>query len=121
MGYAPETPTTAAVDLRGRGNVDGLAWNVVASLMNIRPGRSLGVNYGRTEAGWLLSPQYRRGEELFEVRFLWRKSGRLTIEARARVRRDLHQTRIALQKADEFDGFVRFTWQFRLREPPEVS
>ena len=63
VGYAPETPTAKAVDLDQAGDVSGLAWNVVASLMNIRPGHSLGLNYGRIDAGWLLSPQFQENEE----------------------------------------------------------
>ena len=68
LGYAPETPTAQAVDLDEAGDAEGLAWNLVASLMNLRPDHSLGLNYGRTDAGWLLSPQYRENEELLEVR-----------------------------------------------------
>ena len=94
--------------------MEGLAWNVVASLMEIRPGHSLGLNYGRTDAGWLLSPQYRENEELLEVRYLWKKSSRLTIEVRARLRKELDRLNTAVRKREEIDGFVRLTWRFRL-------
>ena len=120
LGYAPETPTGAAVDLDEAGDVEGLAWNVVASLMEFRPGHSLGLNYGRTEAGWLLSPQYRENEELLEVRYLWKKTTRLTIEARARLREDLDRLTTAVRKREELDGFVRLTWRFRLAKTEDA-
>jgi hypothetical protein len=112
LGYAPETPTAEAMNLAGAGEVDGLAWNVVASLMDVRPGHSVGLNYGRTEAGWLLSPQYRENEELLEVRYIWRKSDRLTLEARARLREELDRLETAARKREQLDGFVRLTWRF---------
>jgi hypothetical protein len=114
LGYAPETPTGEAVDLDEAGEVDGLAWNVMASLMEFRPGHSLGLNYGRTDAGWLLSPQYRDNEELLEFRYFWEQSSRLTIEARARLREDLDRLNTAVRKREELDGFVRLTWRFGL-------
>jgi hypothetical protein len=117
LGYAPETPTGAAADLDEAGDVDGLAWNVVASLMDIRPGHSLGLNYGRTDAGWLLSPQYRANEQLIEVRHLWKKSKRLTIEVRVRRREELDRLNTAARKRDELDGFVRLTWRFGVGDP----
>jgi hypothetical protein len=121
LGYAPETPTAGAVDLEEAGDVAGLAWNVVASLMDVRPGHSFGLNYGRTDAGWLLSPQYRENEELLEVRYLWKKSGQLTIEARARLREELDRLNTAVRKREEIDGFVRLTWRFGLGKTQDSS
>jgi len=57
IGYAPETPTKAAVNLPGDGDVDGLAWAVTASVMDIWPSHSIGINYAKSDPGWLLSPQ----------------------------------------------------------------
>jgi len=112
IGYAPETPTKAAADLAGDGDVDGLAWAVTASLMDLWPSHSIGINYARTDPGWLLSPQYRDNEELFEIRYLWRKSDNLVIDARVRWREELEQELNQSQKLDEFDFFARFTLRF---------
>ena len=112
IGYAPETPTHAAVDLAGDGDVDGLAWAVTASIMDLWPSHSIGINYANTDAGWLLSPQYRDNEELFEIRYLWRKSDKLVIEARVRWREELERELNQSQKLDEFDFFARFTLGF---------
>ena len=111
-GYAPETPTGEAIELNETSDVGGVAWNIVVSLMDLRPDHSVGFNYGRTDAGWLLSPQYRANEELIEVRYLWKKSSRLTIEARLRVREELERLSTAGERGDETDGFVRLTWRF---------
>ena len=112
IGYAPETPTKAALDLAGDGDVDGFAWALTASVMDLWPSHSIGINYAKSDPGWLLSPQYRDNEELFEIRYLWRKSEHLVIDARVRWREELEQQLNRAQKRDEFDFFARFTFGF---------
>lgn len=110
IGYAPETPTPAGAGIDT--GVDGLAWNVVASFMDFRPRHNIGVNYARTGAGWLLSPQYRQNEELFEIRYQWRPRNFPAIDARIRWRQDIEQPIGTLQKREVLDAFLRLTWQF---------
>ena len=112
IGYAPETPTKSAVNLAGDGDVDGFALAVTASVMDLWPSHSIGINYARTDPGWLLSPQYRDNEELFEIRYLWRKSENLVIDTRVRWREELDQQVTQSQKLDEFDFFARLTYRF---------
>ncbi len=112
VGYAPETPTRSAVGLEGDGDVDGFAWNIAASLMDIWPNHNIGFNYGSTDAGWLLSPQYRDNEELYEIRYQWRKRNNLALELRVRYRDELEQLEGETQKRDEVDFFARFTLGF---------
>lgn len=112
IGYAPETPSRAAVNLAGDGDADGLAWAVTASIMELWPKHSIGINYGRAGAGWLLSPQYRDNEQLAEIRYMWRKRSGLAIEARLRWREELEQQVIQMQPRDEIDFFARFTLGF---------
>ena len=114
LGYAPETQTRAAAGLAGDGDVDGLAWAVTASIMNFLPRQSIGINYARTDAGWLLSPQYGKNEELFEIRYLWRRSQRLAVDIRGRWRKNLKQV-LNLSNREEFDFYLRFTWGFNDR------
>jgi hypothetical protein len=114
VGYAPETQTRAAAGLAGDGDVDGWAWNVTASVMDFRPRHSIGINYGRTDPGWLLSPQFRDNEELFEIRYLWRKTQRFALDIRARRRKDIEQLLNADRRKEEFDVYVRFTWGFAI-------
>ncbi len=111
IGYAPETPTRAAVDLPGGGDTDGFAWAIYASIMDIWPNHSLGVNIGATDPGWLLSPQYRPNESLFEVRYLWRKRRNFALDFRIRYRDD-RETLADREKRDETDFFARFTIGF---------
>lgn len=112
IGYAPETPTRAAVNLPGEGDADGVAWGVYASLMDIWPDHSIGINYGRADAGWLISPQYRDNEELIEIRYLWRRTQKLALDFRLRGRRDLEVLAEETRKRDEIDFFARFTLGF---------
>lgn len=114
LGYAPETQTRAAAGLAGDGEVDGWAWNVTASFMDFLPRHSIGINYGRTDPGWLLSPQYGDNEELFEIRYLWRLNQRFALDIRARWRKDIEQLVTADRKMEDFDFFVRFTWGFEV-------
>lgn len=113
LGYAPNRPTRDAVNLAT--GVDGLAWNVVFSLMDVRPGHSIGINFGETGAAWFLSPQFRPNEEQYEVRYQWRppwaRRGAL-VEARFRWREDIEQQLGTVRKRDAFDAFFRITWQF---------
>jgi len=115
LGYAPETQTRAAAGLAGDGDVDGLAWYIVLSLMDFKPNHSIGVNYGQVDAGWLLSPQFRQNESLAEIRYQWRKNRQLAFDVRIRQRRELEQRALSDRKQDELDIFLRFTWGGTIR------
>ena len=112
IGFAPTTPTadTLRVD-----DTSGLAWNAVASLIDFQPNHSIGLNYGRTGAGWLLSPQYNPNEELIEVRYMWRPVGLPLFEARIRRRNEIQQLEGETHKRNGFDIYFRFTWEFSER------
>lgn len=110
LGYAPETQTLAAAKLAGEGDTDGLAWNVVLSLLEFVPNHSIGINYGEVGAGWLLSPQFRQNEALTEVRYQWRKTKSLALDFRIRKRKELEKLAFADRERAEIDYFIRFTW-----------
>ena len=121
VGYAPETPTAEAVRLSDSEDIAGLLWDVALSGLDFAPGHSIGVNYARTAPGWLLSPNFRPNEELFEVRYVWRARATLFLDARARWREDLEQLVETQQRRQVFDVFVRLTWQFTIRDYPDDS
>jgi hypothetical protein len=110
LGYAPERPTAAALELDTA--VDGLAWNVTASVMDIWPNHSIGINFGQTGAGWLLSPNFVENQEFFEVRYLLRSSKLPPLDLRFRWRQDIEQRINTVQKREVFDAFLRMTFQF---------
>jgi hypothetical protein len=112
IGYAPETPTAQAVNLEE--DADGLAWDVVVSIMDFRPDHSIGVNYAQTGGGWYLSPQFRPNEELLELRYQWRPARFPLLEIRIRRREDLEQETTAIRKRHEIDGYIRLTWEFNV-------
>ena len=99
----------------GEGEADGLAWNVVVSLMDFKPNHSVGVNHGPVGAGWLLSPQFRQNESLAEIRYQWRKSRQLAFDFRIRQRRELEQLALNAGRREETDIFLRLTWGKSIR------
>ena len=111
VGYAPTTPTRQAAKTGTSGDTDGLAWNVSASLMEFARGHSIGLLYGRTGAGWLLSPNYRANERQIELRWSWRPDSDLVVDARVRKRSELDRLMTASQRREELDVFVRVTWR----------
>ena len=116
VGYAPNTPTKAATGIVGTGDADGLAWNITASVMDFAPNHSIGINYAKTGAGWLVSPQYRNNERLFEIRYVWRPTGRLTLDVRGRWRDNLRERIIEDPNRHRFDFYARFTWTFHIKK-----
>ncbi len=115
-GYAPTTPSRATSGVTGDGEAGGLAWAVTVSLMDFQQGHSIGVNYARTEAGWLLSPQYGSNEELYEVRYVWKPTSRFTLDVRGRWRDELVPLLDPDPSRDRFDMYARFTWSFTIRD-----
>ena len=65
-----------------------------------------------TGAGWLLSPQFRPNEELFEIRYQWRSRVLPLFEWRIRWREDLVKSVDAQRKREVFDMYLRLTWEF---------
>jgi hypothetical protein len=110
IGYAPVTPT-----LDGEGDVDGLAWNITISVMDFIRHHSIGINYGRAGAGWLISPQFRQNEELAEIRYQWRRSNGLALDFRIRAREELEQPASGRGKFRDVDFLIRFSRGWALR------
>lgn len=116
LGYAPNTPSESAVSTGTRGDTDGLAWHLEASWMNVRPGHSIGINYGYTAPGWLLSPSYRPNEEAFTLRYHWRPQPRLQLEVQARWRDEIDQLAGAARKRQTYDYRIRLSWVLATRK-----
>lgn len=111
-GYAPETPTKAALGLPGGGDTDGWAFQSSVNLVDFTPGHSVGVVYGQVDGGWLLSPDFGTNQELLEARYQWRFAPNQSVEARLRGRSDLDQLAGAPDKREDTDWYVRYTASF---------
>jgi hypothetical protein len=116
LGYAPETPSKQALSTGTSADADGLAWHLEASWMNFQPGHSIGINYGYTDPGWLLSPSYRPNEETAAVRYQWRPQPRLQLELQARWREENEQLLNTQRKRETYDWRVRLTWALETRK-----
>jgi hypothetical protein len=114
VGYAPETPTAYGALLTGAEDVDGLAWNLVASIMDFAPENSIGFEYAQADPGWLLSPQFRPNEELIEIRHMWSPKKFPRIETRIRRRREMDQRAGTARRRTQWDFFIRATWRFTI-------
>ncbi len=102
VGHAPNTP----------GETGGNGWQVELDVEG--PGRtqSLGMVWGRAQAGWLVSSDFRNNDALGELRWLWRAHPKLSVDARWRWRREIEVPASALQARVDRDVYARMTWRF---------
>lgn len=110
-GYAPDTPSKAALNLPGSGDAGGLAFQTSVNLVGFAPGHGVGLVYGQAEGGWLLSPDFGSNQELLELRYQWRLASNQSVEARLRRREDL-DTQIGRVAREDTDWYVRYTVSF---------
>lgn len=112
VGHAPGTPRGSVVGTGDPARAGGTAWQVSANLENFAPGHGVGVVYGRAEAGWLLSPDFRNNDALAEIRWQWKIDANLSAEARYRWREELAVPAVAAQARVDRDVYARITWKF---------
>ncbi|MFA7523245.1 MAG: porin [Halothiobacillaceae bacterium] len=111
-GYAPNTPTEAAMNTGTSGDAGGLAGQVSFNFIDIVPRHSFALVYGQAQSGWLLSPDFRNNNSLIEGRYQWRISSSSSIEARLRERKDLDSIIGAQRDQTDRDVYVRYTHKF---------
>lgn len=112
VGYAFTTPENSAVKTPGSGDTGGLAFQTSVNLIDFVPSHSIGIVYGRVEGGWLLSPDFSNNQEMLEARYKWAIAKAHTFEARIRNRSDLEQRTGTVQKRDDVDYYLRYTFKF---------
>ena len=112
LGQAPNRPRAAAVGLDGRARVSGTAYQLGASLYDIRPDHHLGLVWGRAGAGWLISNDYRPNDELAELRYQRRFSPQLSMEIRYRWRRELETPADVQHRRRDRDVYLRLSARF---------
>lgn len=109
LGYAPDTPSNAAMNLPGTGDSDGKSWQVSLNVLDVAPGHSVGVVYGEVDAGWLLSTDFTNNQSLAEFRYNWRTMPGHLFQFRIREREDLIQQRTAVRERNELDYYLRYS------------
>ncbi|MGV8941821.1 MAG: hypothetical protein ACOH1P_09855 [Lysobacter sp.] len=112
VGYAPNTPRGSVVGTGHSGDSDGLAWQISVNLHDIAPGHSVGLVYGRVDAGWLLSPDFRPNDTLTELTYQWRFNPDTSLEARVRERKEIEIPSSAPRARVDHDLYVRVTHRF---------
>jgi hypothetical protein len=114
LGYAPNTPSRVSLRLPETGDtwVGGTAVQVGLTLADLVPAHRIGFVYGRTEAGWLISPDFRNNDRLLEGRYQWAFTRNHSLEARLRHRQDLEQLVTAMRKRHDLDFYLRITSRF---------
>jgi hypothetical protein len=113
-GYAVNTPTLVALRLAAPASGDdadddagGVALQVAVTLADLLPAHRFGLAFGYTEAGWLISPDFRNNDRLVEARYQWAFTRSHSFEARLRQRTDLLQLMNATRRRSDLDGYVR--------------
>ena len=94
------------------GSAGGFAWQVQLSILDLFPGHSLAAQYGRADAGWLISPDFRNNEVLSEFRYEWKIDERQRFTVRVRRRDEMDVLVDAARKRRDEDLFVRYAYQF---------
>ncbi len=112
LGYAPNTPTKAAIGTGTSGETGGFAWQVQVSFLDAFPGHSFALQHGRAQAGWLISPDFRNNEILYELRYEWRIVENHTLTTRFRRRDEIDALVGAARARRDEDIFVRYTLSF---------
>ncbi|NKI34423.1 hypothetical protein HFP89_04510 [Wenzhouxiangella sp. XN79A] len=112
IAHAPNTPLKSALGLPGQGDVDGWGWQVGTDLENILPNNSVGINYGQSDGGMLISNDFRQNNELFEFRWQYQVTSALRFEFRYRWRRELERRIGAEFLQRDRDVRLRATYKF---------
>lgn len=113
-GYAPAAPARSQSNLSTnmKSNQDAFAWQASLNFQNIFDRHNLGVLYGKTDPGWLISPSFRNNTHTLEIRHQYRFSQRLSTEMRYRIRKQLHTPLDAAVKRKDDDFYARITFRF---------
>ena len=112
LGYAPNTPKKAAIGTGADGDTGGLAWQVQLSFVDVFPSHSFALQYGRAQGGWLISPDFRNNEILYELRYEWKILENHALTTRYRRRDEMDMLVGAARARRDEDIFVRYTLSF---------
>lgn len=117
IGYTPLSPTPEdtgvlieeSETLFNRGS---LAWQLSLYANDLFDKHTLGVLYGQTDPGWLVSSSFDPNNTLLEGRYRLQISSSLNFEARYRIRTDLYKPNPKESTRRRDDFYARFTYRF---------
>ena len=112
IAHAPNTPLKSTLGLPGTGDSDGWGWQLGADIEDIFPRNTVGINYGQSDGGMLISNDFRQNNELFEFRWQYQATSALRFEFRYRWRRELERRIGASQVQRDRDVRLRATYRF---------
>lgn len=112
LAHAFNTPLKSTLRLPGEGDADAWGWQIGADLVNLFPRHSVGLNYGQSDGGMLISNDFRQNSELAELRWQFRYSDAFRFELRARWQRDLERLADAPFLQRDRDIRLRATYKF---------
>ena len=102
----------AAIGTGPDGDTGGIAWQVQLSFLDVFPGHSFSLQHGRAQGGWLISPDFRNNEILYELRYEWKIVENHTLTTRYRQRDEMDMLVGAARARRDEDIFVRYTLSF---------
>lgn len=112
VAQAINTPSREVQRLPGDGSAGGNAWQASLNLYDWQPGHSIGAVFGRVQAGWLVSNDYRENDHLAEIRYRWQARPDTVVELRYRWRQEIERLIDADQRRESQDIYLRVTSRF---------
>jgi hypothetical protein len=111
-GYAPNTPVESVVNAGAGSDAHGWAHTFSMNLFDFAPGHHIAFVYGRVDAGWLISPDFRNNDRLLEIRYQWRISPTLSVESRLRRREEVDLPDGVTRPRIDDDFYLRLSMRF---------
>jgi hypothetical protein len=111
-GYAPNTPRESVMNAGTGSSADGWARTFSMNLFDFMPDHNIAFVFGRAGAGWLISPDFRNNDRLLEIRYQWRLSKTLSMEARLRRREEISLPPGVDDPRIDDDFYLRFSAKF---------
>lgn len=111
-GYAPRTPVESVVNAGADSDAHGWAHTFSMNLFDFVAGHNIAFVYGRVDAGWLISPDFRNNDRLLEIRYQWRISPTLSVESRLRRREEVDLPDGVTRPRIDDDFYLRLSMRF---------
>jgi hypothetical protein len=117
LGVIPYSPTAASAGIdvsqdRIFFDPSAISWQISAYANDLIKNHRLGILYGQTEPGWVISSSFRPNNTMAEIRYRYTFSRALNFEMRYRIRTDLFKPESTGYTQRDRDFYARFTYRF---------